>query len=32
MINIRDLHHNYKDYDGKVVTIGSYCGERASFL
>ena len=24
MINIRDLHHNYKDYDGKVVTIGGW--------
>lgn len=24
MINIRELHHNYKDYDGKVVTIGGW--------
>ena len=24
MINIRDLHHNYKDCDGKVVTIGGW--------
>ena len=24
MINIRDLHHNYKDYDGMVVTIGGW--------
>ena len=24
MINVRDLHHNYKDYDGKVVTIGGW--------
>ena len=24
MINIRDLHHNYKDYDGKGVTIGGW--------
>ena len=24
MINIRDLHHNYKYYDGKVVTIGGW--------
>ncbi len=24
MINIRELHHNYKDYDGKTVTIGGW--------
>ena len=24
MINIRELYHNYKDYDGKVVTIGGW--------
>ena len=24
MIDIRELHHNYKDYDGKVVTIGGW--------
>lgn len=24
MINIRDLHHNYQEYDGKSVTIGGW--------
>ncbi|MDD6191617.1 MAG: asparagine--tRNA ligase [Lachnospiraceae bacterium] len=24
MINIRELHNNYKDYDGKTVTIGGW--------
>jgi asparaginyl-tRNA synthetase len=24
MINIRDLHHQYKDYDGQTVTIGGW--------